>query len=156
MEQFYRPTAASTARAKMPGKSVRPSASTARRQTEQATGDNADREEDAFLRARRRVPVRRGLIPTRSLGRIATAAGLIFAIGGLVLLAVCIRNFFRDDPRFRIASSSSIQIMGNSQVTRSELLSVFGSDLGRNIFFIPLAERRSGLGATALGGACDR
>jgi cell division protein FtsQ len=35
--------------------------------------------------------------------------------------------------------------MGNSQVTRSELLSVFGSDLGRNIFFIPLGTRRAAL-----------
>jgi cell division protein FtsQ len=144
MEQFYRPAAASTARAKMPQERAS-ERSAARRQTEQATGDNADREEDAFLRARRRVPVRRGLIPTSRWGRIATAAGLVFTIGGLVLLAVCIRNFFRDDPRFRIAASSSIQIMGNSQVTRSELLSVFGSDLGRNIFFIPLAERRAAL-----------
>ncbi len=63
----------------------------------------------------------------------------------LVLLGIFIRNFFRDDPRFRIATSSSIQIMGNSQVTRSELLSVFGSDLGRNIFYIPLRQRRAAL-----------
>jgi cell division protein FtsQ len=144
MEQFYRPAAASTAHAKMLQERAS-ERSAARRQTEQATGDNANREDDAFLRARRRVPVRRGLIPTSRWGRIATAAGLVFTIGGLALLAVCIRNFFRDDPRFRIAASSSIQIMGNSQVTRSELLSVFGSDLGRNIFFIPLAERRTAL-----------
>ena len=137
MEQFYRPTAASTARAKKPQQEV---ASAARRQT---ADDGA--EEDAFLRARRRVPVRRGLIPTSRWGRIAAAAGVFLAIGGLVLLAVCIRNFFRDDPRFRITASSSIQVMGNSQVTRSELLSVFGSDLGRNIFFIPLDERRAAL-----------
>ena len=70
---------------------------------------------------------------------------MVFALAALVLLAIAIRNFFRDDPRFRIASSSSIQIMGNSQVTRSELLSVFGSDLGRNIFFIPLGQRRAAL-----------
>jgi cell division protein FtsQ len=144
MEQFYRPAATSTARAKMPQERAS-ERNAARRQTEQATGDSPDREEDAFLRARRRVPVRRGLIPTSRWGRIAAAACLVFAIGGLVLLAVGIRNFFRDDPRFRIAASSSIQIMGNSQVTRSELLSVFGSDLGRNIFFIPLAERRAAL-----------
>ena len=70
---------------------------------------------------------------------------MVGAIALLVVVAVGIRNFFRDDPRFRIASSSSIQIMGNSQVTRPELLSVFGSDLGRNIFYIPLAQRRAAL-----------
>lgn len=32
--------------------------------------------------------------------------------------------------------------MGNSQLTREELLSVFGADLGRNLFYVPLAERR--------------
>ena len=104
-----------------------------------------DDQDESFLRARRRVPVRRGLIPATRWGRVAAATGLVFAIAALVLLAILVRNFFRDDARFRIATSSSIQVMGNSQVTRSELLSVFGSDLGRNIFFIPLGERRAAL-----------
>ena len=65
--------------------------------------------------------------------------------GLLAWFTILVRDFFREDPRFRIASSSSIQIMGNSQVTRAELLSVFGSDLGRNIFFIPLSQRRADL-----------
>ncbi|MGC2404590.1 MAG: FtsQ-type POTRA domain-containing protein, partial [Acidobacteriaceae bacterium] len=78
-------------------------------------------------------------------GRIVAAAVVAIALACLVLLGAAIRNFFRDDPRFRIASSSSIQIMGNSQVTRSELLSVFGSDIGRNIFFVPLSQRRAAL-----------
>jgi cell division protein FtsQ len=141
MGQFYRPTAPSPARAKIT-QEISSERSAARKQ---AGGDGEDREEDAFLRARRRVPVRRGLIPASRAGRIGVAAAVVFAIGTLLLLGIGIRNFFRDDPRFRIASSSSIQIMGNSQVTRSELLSVFGSDLGRNIFFIPLGARRNSL-----------
>jgi cell division protein FtsQ len=36
-------------------------------------------------------------------------------------------------------------VLGNSQVTRPELLSVFGSDIGRNIFHVPLAQRRAEL-----------
>ena len=78
MEQFYRPTAASTTRAKKPQQEV---ASAARRQT---ADDGA--EEDAFLRARRRVPVRRGLIPTSRWGRIAAAAGLSLSPDGHYLL----------------------------------------------------------------------
>jgi cell division protein FtsQ len=144
MGQFYRPTAPSPARAKMTQESAS-ERSTARRSARPAGGDDEDREEDAFLRARRRVPVRRGLIPASRRGRITAVAAVVFAIVALLLLVVGIRNFFRDDPRFRIASSSSIQIMGNSQVTRPELLSVFGSDLGRNIFFIPLRARRASL-----------
>jgi cell division protein FtsQ len=49
------------------------------------------------------------------------------------------------DARFRIGTASSIQVLGNSQVTRPELLSVFGSDIGRNIFHVPLAQRRAEL-----------
>ena len=93
---------------------------------------------------RRRVPSVAGSFPPTA-GLASAAAAVVFAIGVLLLLAIGIRNFFRDDPRFRIATSSSIQIMGNSQVTRPELLSVFGSDLGRNIFFIPLRPRRAAL-----------
>jgi cell division protein FtsQ len=144
MEQFYRPAAAASVRAKMPQETAA-QRSAIRKLAEQANGESEDREEDAFLRARRRVPVRRGFIPTSRAGRIAATASVVFAIGALLVLGIAIRNFLRDDPRFRIAASSSIQIMGNSQVTRSELLSVFGSDLGRNIFFIPLGERRAAL-----------
>jgi cell division protein FtsQ len=144
MGQFYRPTAPSPARAKMTQERAS-ERSTARRPAKPAGGDDDDREEDAFLRARRRVPVRRGIIPANRRARITATVVVVFAIVALVLLGIGIRNFFRDDPRFRIASSSSIQIMGNSQVTRPELLSVFGSDLGRNIFFIPLHARRASL-----------
>jgi cell division protein FtsQ len=138
VEQFLRPAAASTARAKTPrdDRRLRPV---------EPAGDDSDSEDDSFLRARRRVPVRRGLIPATRVGRIVAATAAVVAVAAVVVLAIAIRNFFRDDPRFRIASSSSIQIMGNSQVTRPELLSVFGSDLGRNIFFIPLNRRRAAL-----------
>jgi cell division protein FtsQ len=144
MGQFYRPTAPSPARAKNPQESAS-ERSAPRKRAEQASGDGEDRGEDAFLRTRRRVPVRRGFIPASRAGRIGAATAVVLAIGVLLLLGIGIRNFFRDDSRFRIATSSSIQIMGNSQVTRPELLSVFGSDLGRNIFFIPLGARRASL-----------
>jgi cell division protein FtsQ len=59
-----------------------------------------------------------------------------------VLAALAVRQFFEHDPRFRIDSAASIQTIGNSQLTRDQLLSVFGADLGRNIFYIPLSQRR--------------
>jgi cell division protein FtsQ len=129
-EQYFRPGPSSTARAKP---------------QEGAPKKRADSGDDGFLRARRRVPVRRGLVPVTRAGRIAAAAGAIVVLAGLVWLVIFVRDFFREDPRFRIASAASIQFMGNTQVTRSELLSVFGSDLGRNIFFIPLSQRRTAL-----------
>ena len=51
-------------------------------------------------------------------------------------------TFFEHDARFRISGTSNIQATGLSQVSRAELLPVFGEDIGRNIFFVPLAERR--------------
>lgn len=142
MGQFYRPAAPSSTRAQ---KTQETASERTPRRPKQTAGDDQDRNDDAFLRARRRVPVRRGLIPSTRNGRIVAAAIAVCAIALLVWLGIEVRNFFRDDARFRIASSSSIQILGNSQVTRPELLSVFGSDLGRNIFFIPLAARRTAL-----------
>ena len=141
-DAFFRPAAPSTARAKAP-QPITPGRT--RKPADPAAGAELDPGEDGFLRARWRVPVRRGLIPATRTGRILAAAAVLLALGGLFLLTIAIRNFFRDDPRFRIATSSSIQIMGNSQVTRPELLSVFGSDLGRNIFYIPLRQRRAAL-----------
>lgn len=107
------------------------------------SGDQSD--EDAFLRARRRVPVRKVLFPNTRLGQIALAVGVLLALAALIALTFAARNMLKHDPRFRIDSSDSIQILGNSEVTRSELLAVFGSDIGRNVFFIPLAERRAAL-----------
>jgi len=100
---------------------------------------------ESFLRSRRRVPVRRGLLPKNRIARIAVGFAVIAGLVLLVMLGLAVRDFFRHDPRFRIDSASNIQILGNSEVTRAELLSVFGSDIGRNVFFIPMAERRADL-----------
>jgi cell division protein FtsQ len=102
-----------------------------------------DSEEDAsFLRSRRRVAVRRGYLPQGRVARIGVAAGAVVLIGGLAWLGYAVRQFAAHDPRFRIDSSENIQILGNSEVTQAELLSVFGSDMGRNVFFVPLSDRR--------------
>lgn len=111
----------------------------------------ADPEDDAgepFLRARRRVPVRRGLLPAwakTGWGKAALAAGVLIAPGVVLAAIIAVHSFLDHDPRFRIDSSSSIQIVGNSQLSRADLLSVFGSDIGRNLFFVPLTKRRMAL-----------
>jgi cell division protein FtsQ len=144
VEQFYRPVAVSKARAYASQEKEAPRSS-ARLAPQRLEDPGDDREEDAFLRARRRVPVRRGMIPKSTAGRIVLISSVVLGLAAFVLLALGVRKFLNNDPRFRIDSASSIQIMGNSQVTRPELLSVFGSDIGRNIFFVPLAERRAAL-----------
>jgi cell division protein FtsQ len=100
------------------------------------------------VRVRRRVPLRKGILPlwTRTRwGRIAAFVILLVAVAAMVVGVLVVRQFFEHDPRFRVDAADSIQTMGNSQLTRDQLLSVFGADIGRNIFFIPLAERRAEL-----------
>jgi cell division protein FtsQ len=113
-----------------------------------APADPDDDAEEPFLRARRRVPVRRGLLPAWARspwGRLAFAAALLAALGLIAALLLATRSFLDHDPRFRIDSSASIQTLGNSQLSRADLLSVFGSDIGRNLFFVPLSQRRTAL-----------
>ncbi len=106
---------------------------------------DGDEDEEVFLRARSRVPVRRGLLPRSRIGRIAAALGALAAFGLLLFLGYRVARFFRSDPRFRIESSSSIQMLGNSEVSRRQLLAVFSADIGRNIFLVPLNRRRAAL-----------
>ncbi len=42
-------------------------------------------------------------------------------------------------------SSDDIQITGLENVTRAQVMEVMGGDIGRNIFFVPLAERQAQL-----------
>lgn len=111
----------------------------------------ADPEDEAgepFLRARRRVPVRRGILPVwaRSRwGKVAFAGVTMVVVGGAAALVLATRSFLNHDPRFRIASPASIQTMGNSELTRANLLSVFGGDVGHNLFTVPMAKRRAAL-----------
>jgi len=102
-------------------------------------------EDEPFLRSRRRVAVRRGFLPQGRWGRIGFAAGAVVVVVALAWLGYAVRQFAAHDSRFRIDSSDNIQVLGNSEVTQAELLSVFGSDMGRNVFFVPLGTRRAEL-----------
>ena len=129
---FYRPTGGRDS-------DTRPSRSA------RAKADPDDDAEEPFLRARRRVPVRQGLLPAwarSGWGKLALAGGLLIGTTLAIALMLGVRSFLDHDPRFRIDSSASIQTLGNSQLSRGDLLSVFGSDLGRNLFFVPLTKRR--------------
>jgi cell division protein FtsQ len=141
-EEFFRPESAPAPRAKA-AQDV--SSERRRKPAQPAAGGASSTEDDGFLRARRRVPVRRGLIPATRAGRIVAGSLGVLGLVTLVLFVIGVRNFFRDDPRFRISSPSDVQIVGNTQVTRPELLSVFAPDLGHNIFSIPLSQRQAAL-----------
>src|ERR1700745_2209568 len=113
--------------------------------------DNARRvdldveEESPFLRGQKRVSARRGTLPKRTLHLLAwSAIALILAcvsgVAGATLYHYGERNW-----RFRIESSDDIEVIGTHNVPHAQVMEVLGGDIGRNIFFIPLAERKAQL-----------
>lgn len=113
-------------------------------------GDGLDSDPEFAGRARRRgvrLSFHGSLVPLpRTLwGRIAAGCALLVLSGATIMAAFWVRNFLLHDAHFVVPSSESIQIAGNSHLTRAQLLSVFGEDVDRNIFDLPLEERRTEL-----------
>jgi cell division protein FtsQ len=111
-----------------------------------AEGFDAERE---FKGRTRRPGVRLSfsgrVIPSTLWGRIAAGAGLLLLVGAGIAGGIAVRNYLLHDEHFTVLAPDSIQIEGNTHLTRAQLLSVFGGDVERNIFRIPLAERRAQL-----------
>jgi cell division protein FtsQ len=66
-------------------------------------------------------------------------------LSGFAASAYILKNYLGSDSRFRIGGTNNIEASGLTEVSRSEMLPVFGEDIGRNIFFVPLSERRKQL-----------
>jgi cell division protein FtsQ len=110
--------------------------------------DGIDSDPAFARRARRpgiRVSFRGGVVPKTLWGRIAASCGFLLLAGAGIAGAVEVRSFLLHDAHFTVPDSESIQIAGNSHLTRAQLLSVFGEDVDRNIFNVPLGARRAEL-----------
>jgi cell division protein FtsQ len=66
-------------------------------------------------------------------------------LGGLATSIWVLNGYLGRDSRFRIAGAGNIESTGLTEVSRTEMLPVFGEDIGRNVFFVPLSERRKQL-----------
>jgi len=99
-------------------------------------------QESPFLRGQKRVSVRRGSLPKQTAYRLKWVALFVFFLGILGGLAATLYSYGKHSWRFRINSSDQIEIAGAQHVTRAQVMEVMGGDIGRNIFFIPLAERK--------------
>jgi cell division protein FtsQ len=103
------------------------------------------KQESPFLRGQKRVSVRRGSLPKK------TATRLIWAVLALVLLAILaaavmeLYGYGKHSWRFRINSSDQIEVSGAEHVAHAQIMEVMGGDIGRNIFFVPLAQRKQQL-----------
>lgn len=102
-------------------------------------------QESPFLRAQKRVSVRRGSIPKKTATRItwAVIAAAVLLLGTVATAAAY--HYGEHSWRFRVESSDDIEVTGLDNVTKTQVMEVMGGDIGRNIFFIPLAERQAQL-----------
>jgi cell division protein FtsQ len=91
-----------------------------------------------------KLKVRKGL-PKSWVGRGLFALGFLAVAGVILAGLVGLRSALLHDSRFVMTTSEDVQIVGNHNVTRAGVLSVFGADLERNIFRVPLNERRADL-----------
>jgi cell division protein FtsQ len=102
-------------------------------------------EESPFLRGQKRVPARRSALPRRTVNWllwVAVAAAVLCAAG---IAAGALYEYGEHSWRFRVESSDSIEVTGTENVTKAQIMEVMGGDIGRNIFFIPLAQQKAQL-----------
>ena len=102
-------------------------------------------EESPFLRGQKRVPARRSSLPRKTVNWLlwlAVAAAALCAAG---IAAGALYEYGERSWRFRVESSDNIEVTGTQNVTKAQIMEVMGGDIGRNIFFIPLAQQKSQL-----------
>src|SRR5713101_8179022 len=96
--------------------------------------------ESPFLRAQKRVSVRRGPIPRKTATRLLWAVLAIAIAAAGAIASAAIYHYGEHSWRFRLQSSDDIELAGLSNVTHAQVMEVMGGDIGRNIFFIPLEQ----------------
>jgi cell division protein FtsQ len=107
--------------------------------------DRDDDGESPFLRGQKRVPVRRGALPRKTADRVKLLMLVLLVLGAVGLVAVTLYRYGTQSWRFRVDSSDNIDIRGNHNVSRAQILDALGGDIDRNIFFVSLAEQKKQL-----------
>jgi cell division protein FtsQ len=104
--------------------------------------DDFEDEETQFLRTEKRVPVRRSPLGKKTENRVKKAlviAAVVCVVGGGPITAY---SYSVHSWRFRLDSSDNIEVTGVQNASRAQVMDVVGADIGRNIFFVPLDERK--------------
>jgi len=102
-------------------------------------------EESPFLRGQKRVSARRSTLPKKTANGLlwaAVTAGVVCVAG---LGAAWLYHYGEHSWRFRVESSDNLEVTGTQNVTKPQIMEVMGADIGRNIFFIPLAQQKAQL-----------
>ena len=99
-------------------------------------------QESPFLRGQKRVSVRRGSLPKQTVSRLKWIVLSVFVLGIFCGIGGALYSYGKHSWRFRIDSSNQIEISGAQHVSKAQIMDVMGGDIGRNIFFVPLSERK--------------
>ena len=102
-------------------------------------------EESPFLRGQKRVSARRSSIPKKTASRLLWASIAAAVLCVAAIAAAGLYEYGEHSWRFRIDSSDNIDVTGMQNVTKAQIMEVMGADIGRNIFFIPLAQQKTQL-----------
>jgi cell division protein FtsQ len=109
--------------------------------------DLDDEGESPFLRAQKRVPVRRGVVPRKAADRIKWLMLVLLVVGVLSFVGITLYRYGTQSWRFRVDSSDNLEILGTQNVSRAQVLDTLGADIERNIFFVSLSEQKKQLEA---------
>ena len=122
------------------------SGATAPEEMDDRFSDLEPEQDSPFLRAQKRVPVRRGALPSKkAANRVKIALIILMVVATLGLVWWMLESYGTHSWRFRLESSDNIEVQGNEHVSRGEITHVFGEDISRNIFSVPLDERKKQL-----------
>src|SRR6202166_535692 len=102
-------------------------------------------EESPFLRGQKRVSARRGSLPKKTANRLLWATGAAAILLAAAIAAAALYEYGERSWRFRVKSSDNIEVTGMQNATKAQIMEVMGADIGRNIFFIPLAQQKAQL-----------
>ncbi len=102
-------------------------------------------QESPFLRGQKRVSVRRGSLPKKTANRLMWVALAVVVMAILGAAGLSLYRYGKHSWRFRIDSSDQIEVSGAAHVAHAQIMEVMGGDIGRNIFFVPLAQRKQQL-----------
>ena len=102
-------------------------------------------QESPFLRGQKRVSVRRGSLPKKTANRLMWVGVALVALAILGAAGLGLYRYGKHSWRFRIDSSDQIEVAGAQHVAHAQIMEVMGGDIGRNIFFVPLAQRKQQL-----------
>jgi len=102
-------------------------------------------QESPFLRGQKRVSVRRGSLPQKTANRLLWAGAALIVLTILGAAGLGLYRYGKHSWRFRIDSSDQIEVTGAEHVAHAQIMEVMGGDIGRNIFFVPLTQRKQQL-----------